>query len=641
MTARVTRLLALLVCLVAIADEADDAASRFAAKLAAEGRVEVVHESARPWFIEVSRDRRWMVTNAGENGVSVWDVARMRRVATIGGGRAIGVAISPKSDCLVAVHRTEMVVWTVPDGVLKCRIPLGEAAVIFDASGTRLFGKTHATVTAWDPDAGRRLGSSQLRWARPHVWQEPRCRDLGWSVDGRLIAASGPDLFAIDPVTLAVEVLVANASVLRFAVSSDGKALAYRTDEHAIVLADLPEGATRRKLVGHSDGHSQLEFSPDRKLLASTSGASVGLGTRVWDVESGRPMWLLHPGTGGAPSRFSADGALLATCGPEDQLVFWSVERLLKGEGVEHAARCRSGHHAAVSALAFTRDSRRLLSASDDTTVRAWNVSTAECVATLSAHGSGVRHLSVAIDGSTFATTDVRGEGRIWDSTTLTELARFDKGESFLWAISSGRYWVGGEDESRFVDGRTGQPSKSFDLGDDLDRRRPCGVSPDGRHYVPERWSLVVARVEDAKRVFAVERSATVFPEAIAFSPDGARMFVVERWSSAISAIGVPAGTNLWTRVLTARVVPITLAVDPDGTCVATWDGTSIVLLRAADGEVVRTIATDAGRDHGGPIAFSLDGRTLAAAWRSTIALYDVATGARRHIIESDADPPR
>ncbi len=54
MIARVSRLLALLACLVATADEADDAASRFAAKLAAEGRVDVVHESARPWFIEVS-----------------------------------------------------------------------------------------------------------------------------------------------------------------------------------------------------------------------------------------------------------------------------------------------------------------------------------------------------------------------------------------------------------------------------------------------------------------------------------------------------------------------------------------------------------------------------------------------------------
>src|SRR5205823_966848 len=104
-------------------------------------------------------------------------------------------------------------------------------------------------------------------------------------------------------------------------------------------------GAELAALSGHATGVRDVAFAPDGRLLASVGGAyhgPVSAEVKLWDLESRR---------------------LAATF---------------------------SGHTGLVTAVAFFPDGRRLATASDDRTVKLWDVSTGEDVLTLRGHTSGV-----------------------------------------------------------------------------------------------------------------------------------------------------------------------------------------------------------------------------------------------------------
>jgi WD40 repeat protein len=144
-----------------------------------------------------------------------------------------------------------------------------------------------------------------------------------------------------------------------------------------------------------------VAFSPDGRLLASATSAAQpfdlagpprkGAGIpdarlRLWDVASGRALRAFPPWTHHIQAvAFSRDGRLLAAAGAwteadppagHEQAARerdWPIKLWDVGTGQE--VQTLRGHQAQVNALAFTRDGRRLISGSDDRTVRAWDLS--------------------------------------------------------------------------------------------------------------------------------------------------------------------------------------------------------------------------------------------------------------------------
>ncbi|MBD3325791.1 hypothetical protein GF339_14495 [candidate division KSB3 bacterium] len=148
----------------------------------------------------------------------------------------------------------------------------------------------------------------------------------------------------------------------------------------------LPTGAELRtpQLVvqtGHSKEITSLAFSPDGKVLASSSGDET---VTLWHSATGKELRSLSGHSRGvAAVAISPDGTLVASGSWDETVKLW---HLPTGQEL----RTFRGHAGWVVAVAFSPDGRLIASGSKDGTVKLWNIATGGEVRTLDNHAQSV-----------------------------------------------------------------------------------------------------------------------------------------------------------------------------------------------------------------------------------------------------------
>ena len=294
---------------------------------------------------------------------------------------------------------------------------------------------------------------------------------------------------------------------------------------------------------------------------------------------------------------FSPDGALLATASADNTVKLWDVTTQ------EKIATLR-GHTNSVTSVAFSRDGTRLASGSFDNTVKLWDVETRENIATLEGHTHSVTSVAFSPNGALLASgaskaftlkgerSDGHSDGavKLWDVTTKENIATFSVVGVTSVAFSS---------DALLATGGT----SSFDSSVKLwDVGTGENIATLGGH-TDAVWS-------------------------VAFSSDGTRL--------ALASHGTVKIWNMTTRESTALVDRyrnrddiLSISLSPDGSLLAYGSGHNF-----SDGRVKlwdvgtrENIATfDEHTDAVWSVAFSPDGSLLATgSLDGTFSLWDVA----------------
>jgi WD40 repeat protein len=288
-------------------------------------------------------------------------------------------------------------------------------SVAFSPTGRILAsGSADKHIKLWDVQTGTLLRTLTSKYV---------VLSVAFSPDGKLLATGGGShpnkvgeiiLWDTQSWTLTKSLSDHTDKVFSVAFSPDGKTLASGSQDKTVKLWDVQTGTLKRTLVGCADTVHSVAFSPDSKTLASScylvnDGSDESV--KLWDVQTGAlkltlPSYgppvmfspdgktlaarydvttvsLLDPQTARAKQTldirsdqaavhtiaFSPDGKSIASGGGEDGAIrLWDAESgMLKGT--------LKGHSRSVESVTFSRDGKFLASASDDLTVKLWNLS--------------------------------------------------------------------------------------------------------------------------------------------------------------------------------------------------------------------------------------------------------------------------
>jgi WD40 repeat protein len=331
------------------------------------------------------------VLTASEDGTArTWDPAtepRMRLVLRSSGPVA-GASFAGGGDLsLVAGPGQSARLVRVADGgvvrTFHARRPVAAAAA--SPGGKLVAVAAGRRVTLFDLRSGGRKGQLVQPGGVSAVAFAPGGRELAtagsdgigriWTVDGDLLRRLGRGGSAITDIAFSPDgTLVATAS----------------TDANARIWS-AGTGALRRTLSGHTDDVSSVMFSPDGRLVLT---GSLDHDARLWDADSGSLVQKLrwHFGRVGDAS-FSPDGRWIVTAGPGTaQLWQPAIQAPLLPFGL-------GGHLRPLTSAVFGPDSRTVLTASQDGTVRTYRCEIC----------GGIDELLPLADRRLAATTNERG----------------------------------------------------------------------------------------------------------------------------------------------------------------------------------------------------------------------------------------
>jgi WD40 repeat protein len=526
----------------------------------------------------------------------------------------------------------------------------------FSPDGRRIVSASRdETLKLWNANTGAEMSTLE-----GHTWYVHAC---AFSPDGSRIVSASEDctLKLWDAQTGAELATLAGhtSAVYACAYSPDGRLIVSASGDRTLKLWDAQTGADLATLAGHTLSVKGCAFSSDGRRIVSASGDDT---LRLWDARTGAELATLK-GDKVMGCAFSPDGRHIVSTSWDNTLKFWDA----RTGAISHSHflkllyrvrdLCRSlgrfreepatlvGHTFWVNTCAFSPDGSRIVSASDDKTLKVWDARTGAELATLADHAGGVKACAFSPDGRRIVSASEDKTLKLWDAQTGAELVTHQGHKRDVTACAfspdGGRIVSASLDNNlKLWDTRTGaelatlvgHTKGTFEPGVDA-----CAFSPDGSRIVSaskdETLKLWNARTgAEVSTLAGHKRDVT----ACAFSPDGSRVVSASRDDT----------LKLWDARTGADLATLAGHTDAVHTCAFSPDGSRIVsasddkTLKLWDAGTGAELATITHTQQVKACAFSPDGRRIVSfSTPSTILyLWDAETGAPLAMIDGHTD---
>src|SRR5580704_1529285 len=292
-----------------------------------------------------------------------------------------------------------------------------------------------------------------------------------------------------------------------------------------------------------------------------------------------------------------------------------------------------SGHHKPVMSIAFGPDSQWLVSASQDTTLKLWDVATGRELREFAGHRGMVWKTALTPDGTILVSAATDGSVKLWDVETGREL-RSLSGRSPIWSLAlsldGGTIAAGSKDGLiRVWPTSTTKKVKTLREAEEVNG---LAFSSDG-----DWLAAAVGKSVDIWKISRGEKIQVLgghqnIVMAVATTRDG-------RWLASSDLNGVVKlwETNTWHEIRAWAQRPgqaaFALSFSPDGSFLAAVVGKNVEIWEASTGRLVTSLAIPGDHTTNFAVSFSPNGRWLAAGADHKIALWDASSWREKTVL--------
>lgn len=332
-------------------------------------------------------------------------------------------AISCSSDgqYIASTNTRSISVWDSTSGELVTKpIQAGKSdftTIAFSPNNQHVAsGSSEGVVRLWDALSGEQVASALEQHSGPVY-------GLVFSNDASMLVSASKDQTIViwdanDGSMVHGPLTGHRKTILALAFSPAGTRFASGSRDRSIRIWDATAGEEALPPIVHRGGGvTSLAYTPDGNRIISGSDDRT---IRIWDAHQGTLLYNPHAVLQPSPFVFaghksdifsiavSPSGTLLASASKDTTVRIWDLST---GTELSHLVR---QHRLPVRSVTFSHDGKRIVTGSYDTTVRVWDVESVGSMGATRLHKGLVSHIAFSTDGKRIVSGGLDKAVRVW-----------------------------------------------------------------------------------------------------------------------------------------------------------------------------------------------------------------------------------